>query len=332
MDGKDRTIRRWDADNNFSLHDPERLQGILNKISIGVEMKRSPSEPQKGKTPTFEAYHNIETDAIFVFPIGWNNWAFIGGILWLLRKDMLPSYIISAIFLALAGLVSSNNRDITQALTYLVIFHGYIAITANHKILKNFLNANAEHLSSKQIIHIGAMWSKHKADAIQEARDSIDLKKNFFKLLAEQDETTRTQALHTLKHANLLNDEIITFATQTSNIDSSPHLAENRDNSSSASPPRSRRATAITDLAGMGDYHCLVCAQSGELVSFIHGIDESESGFQCQSCGKIHRIKNNCGSEIPNGCSCGGLLSKDKPLFCPTCKSDNVEYHLRYLT
>lgn len=89
------------------------------------------------------------------------------------------------------------------------------------------------------------------------------------------------------------------------------------------------------DCGGAGLIKCGDCGFNQEIVSFLHWLDGGDgtlSGFQCRACGKFHEAKNSLG--VPEGmkCECGGELSRDKPLFCPTCKSKKVSYKLSYIT
>ncbi len=31
-------------------------------------------------------------------------------------------------------------------------------------------------------------------------------------------------------------------------------------------------------------------------------------------------------------CECGGVLERDKVIFCPSCKSKNLSYQMQYIT
>ena len=93
-------------------------------------------------------------------------------------------------------------------------------------------------------------------------------------------------------------------------------------------------------MGGSGELQCKLCNYSEDIISFTHGYRPLPSrgrfgttGYQCKNCGKFHTIDSNEGeSDIINNCECGGRLQRDKPLFCPKCKSQNVGYRLRYLT
>lgn len=91
------------------------------------------------------------------------------------------------------------------------------------------------------------------------------------------------------------------------------------------------------NMPGCGTITCNDCRHSEEVTSFIHGIDSSVTGFQCQTCGKLHSV-NSGGQGRANQyerslvCDCGGPLDRDKLLFCPSCKSKNLSYYLREIT
>lgn len=91
------------------------------------------------------------------------------------------------------------------------------------------------------------------------------------------------------------------------------------------------------NMGGCGSIHCLDCQHTENVTSFIHGIDSSHSGFQCQGCGMIASLtgggrgKANQYKEIMN-CECGGKFEREMMLFCPRCKSKNLFYAMKYIT
>lgn len=90
-------------------------------------------------------------------------------------------------------------------------------------------------------------------------------------------------------------------------------------------------------LGGHGLLRCNDCDHKEEVTSFIHGIDSSSSGFQCQECGKFEKIGSGGpghASEYKRSltCECGGDLKRDKMLFCPDCKSQNLSYRTLIIT
>jgi len=91
------------------------------------------------------------------------------------------------------------------------------------------------------------------------------------------------------------------------------------------------------NMGGCGIITCNDCRHSEEVTSFIHGIDSSVTGFQCQTCGKLHSV-NSGGRGRANQyersltCDCGGPLDRDELLFCPNCRSKNLSYFMQYIT
>ena len=83
---------------------------------------------------------------------------------------------------------------------------------------------------------------------------------------------------------------------------------------------------------GEGKIYCNQCGYSENIISFLHGFTDSKTGYQCQSCGKFHTIVSNGDNPGMMKCSCGGELDREKPLFCPVCKSRIVSFQLRRLT
>lgn len=92
---------------------------------------------------------------------------------------------------------------------------------------------------------------------------------------------------------------------------------------------------------GVGVINCYKCGFNEEITSFTHGMHSSTSGVQCQSCGKF-LTRNKDKREIFGGepgnmlaekkCECGGKLEREEPLFCPKCKSHNLNYVITYIT
>jgi predicted nucleic acid-binding Zn ribbon protein len=89
----------------------------------------------------------------------------------------------------------------------------------------------------------------------------------------------------------------------------------------------------FSHMGGKGNFYCTECGYSQELVSFLHGIsDWSKTGYQCQKCGKFHEIVRDHELTEEPECDCGGSLSREKPLFCPVCKTFKVGYHMTLIT
>ncbi len=90
-------------------------------------------------------------------------------------------------------------------------------------------------------------------------------------------------------------------------------------------------------MGGHGKITCKDCDHSEEVTSFIHGINSSSTGFQCQGCGKLSSIKSGGPGKANQYeesllCSCGSNLEREKVIFCPRCKSQNLSYQTLYIT
>lgn len=90
-------------------------------------------------------------------------------------------------------------------------------------------------------------------------------------------------------------------------------------------------------MGGSGSITCHDCQHTEKVTSFIHGIDASWSGFQCQSYGKITEITGGGRGKASQykeslTCVCGGKFSRDNRLFCPCCKSENLSYDCEFIT
>ncbi|MBN2662834.1 MAG: hypothetical protein JXR68_04220 [Bacteroidales bacterium] len=91
----------------------------------------------------------------------------------------------------------------------------------------------------------------------------------------------------------------------------------------------------FTSISGFGEIECNDCAYSEKIFAFTHSGNSSKTGYQCQDCGnfqKVFFLKNNKMEKLPECENCGGTLARDKILFCPNCKSNNLAYRLNYMT
>ena len=95
----------------------------------------------------------------------------------------------------------------------------------------------------------------------------------------------------------------------------------------------------FSKASGSGIISCNKCFYSESILGFIHGYDFSNGkrcgteGFQCQTCGKFHTIKSyEHENYVLKNCDCGGNISRKEFIFCPKCKSDDIEYQNKYLT
>jgi hypothetical protein len=88
----------------------------------------------------------------------------------------------------------------------------------------------------------------------------------------------------------------------------------------------------FTRMGGKGIIKCLECNFEQEIVSFLHGVNWDSTGYQCQKCGKFHEIECESKRWRRKRCECGGKLERDKPIFCPECKTSRVTYRLKKIT
>lgn len=90
-------------------------------------------------------------------------------------------------------------------------------------------------------------------------------------------------------------------------------------------------------MGGCGKIRCKDCNYSESITSFTHGISSSTTGFQCQLCGKLSSLISG-GPVRANkyeenlDCECGGQLDRDRVIFCPNCKSQNLIYKMEFIT
>ena len=85
-------------------------------------------------------------------------------------------------------------------------------------------------------------------------------------------------------------------------------------------------------MGGAGTISCYNCGYKESITSFIHGINDADTGYQCQLCGNFFTLNDSQKTTKPLVCSCGGELSRDKALFCPQCKSKSMRYDMEYIT
>ena len=88
-------------------------------------------------------------------------------------------------------------------------------------------------------------------------------------------------------------------------------------------------------MGGEGTISCNKCDFNQAIVSFLHGFGTnswSNTGFQCQNCGKFHEIEYDTENTLGKLCDCGGVLSREEPLFCPNCRTTDIRYRLIRIT
>ena len=86
-------------------------------------------------------------------------------------------------------------------------------------------------------------------------------------------------------------------------------------------------------IGGAGIIRCQECDFEQSIISFLHGANNwNKTGYQCQNCGKFQEIENDLHGSTVKKCDCGGGLDREKPIFCPKCKTTNVYYDLTGIT
>ncbi len=94
---------------------------------------------------------------------------------------------------------------------------------------------------------------------------------------------------------------------------------------------QNRSFVYFRDTPGGGTVKCHGCGFTEEVISYSHNLNDSRPfsrGYQCQKCGRFHRIQF-LGSRMITPylkCSCGGELSNANPIFCPKCKARDVYF------
>lgn len=83
-------------------------------------------------------------------------------------------------------------------------------------------------------------------------------------------------------------------------------------------------------LYGAGRLVCHQCEAEESVTALRHGLRSghrnTETGFQCQSCWQFTTIENAKGWNDNYKCKCGGALSRDAIIRCPSCWSTEVNY------
>jgi len=92
-----------------------------------------------------------------------------------------------------------------------------------------------------------------------------------------------------------------------------------------------------SNISGVGILTCKTCSHSEKITSAVHGYtDEDEPwslcSYQCQGCGKFHKVSNEMEKAGSVLCECGGELTREKPVFCPQCKTFELSYKMSYIT
>lgn len=88
----------------------------------------------------------------------------------------------------------------------------------------------------------------------------------------------------------------------------------------------------FTSIGGAGKIVCSDCGYSAKIVCFLHGTENCTTGYQCQFCGQFVQVNDSQSDVVGKLCQCGGTLSRQEELFCPRCRSRNVDYLMEYIT
>jgi len=89
------------------------------------------------------------------------------------------------------------------------------------------------------------------------------------------------------------------------------------------------------DIYGAGTLVCLECGHREDIICFLHGFGEdhySETGHQCQECGEHVTMVHDENQDPDYICSCGGILRRDKLLFCSQCRTHSLKYDWKMVT
>jgi hypothetical protein len=91
-------------------------------------------------------------------------------------------------------------------------------------------------------------------------------------------------------------------------------------------------------MGGAGTLTCRACAYQQKLTSFIHGHTEGpdrwcKAAYQCRICHKFTYVESRgyVKEDVPN-CDCGGELTRDDVLVCPSCGDKAVSYRMEWIT
>lgn len=91
----------------------------------------------------------------------------------------------------------------------------------------------------------------------------------------------------------------------------------------------------FSQIGGAGTLACQRCGHREEIVAFLHGHGTLwyKTGLQCQTCGRLCTFeRREDGTGVPDFCNCLGEPTRDDPLFCPACRSTELDYLMSYIT
>jgi DNA-directed RNA polymerase subunit M/transcription elongation factor TFIIS len=105
----------------------------------------------------------------------------------------------------------------------------------------------------------------------------------------------------------------------------------------------------FSQMNGSGRVSCGDCGFTQRLISLMYitknGDDTTCRGYQCQSCGTFKEVsyegnlatstkssKKIVYNQVAETCGCGGVLEREKKLFCPQCQSHHLSYECIFRT
>ena len=105
----------------------------------------------------------------------------------------------------------------------------------------------------------------------------------------------------------------------------------------------------FSKMNGSGRITCGDCGFTQRLISLMYitknGIDTTCRGYQCQSCGTFREVsyegtvagqtkssKTKVSTAVAQTCGCGGVLEREKIMFCPQCQSQHLNYECIFKT
>ena len=91
----------------------------------------------------------------------------------------------------------------------------------------------------------------------------------------------------------------------------------------------------LSKSSGAGMVCCEDCDFKAEAFGFVHGFGSQrwcKVTLQCQECGQFKEVEGYDRVPRKSNCQYGGKLSREAAVFCPSCKSKNMNYSMLYIT
>lgn len=92
------------------------------------------------------------------------------------------------------------------------------------------------------------------------------------------------------------------------------------------------RPLRFSGMGGAGSICCRTCGFEERIISFTHGVDTCNAGYQCATCGQFVQLRDEHRDCPERRCACGGELHRDRDLFCPKCRNLKLDYRMHYIT